>query len=148
MAQRPEPGILFFQTLSLTTGRVTALVTMSVGVGVASYCLFRLSQNDYFIGVTGTLLSMIFVVMGFIGPGTVQLYSDKLVVRRGVWKKPNEFILDDIKELHFDTNKKGKTFSVRTKTSEDVFQFNQHPLVVTEFGKQLEVLKVRVSGKR
>ena len=148
MAKRPEPGFLFFQTLSLTTARITALATLGVGLGVAAYCLYRLSQNEYFIGITGTLLAMIFVVIGFIGPGTVQLYSDKLVVRRGVWKTPNEFLLDDIKELHFDTNKKGKTFAVRTKTTEEIFQFNQHPLVVTEFGKQLEVLKVRVSGKR
>lgn len=141
-------GQLYFQTLSLTTARIVALVTLAVGIAAASYCIYKLLQHDYFIGITGTLLAMIFVVIGFIGPGTVQLYSNKLIIRRGVWKSPVEFGLKEIKELRFDTNKKGGIIIVRTSEKEETFQFNQHGLVVAEFGKQLEALKVRVSGKR
>lgn len=143
-----QADTLRFQTLSITTARIVALCTLAVGLGVASYCLYKLSQGNYFIGVTGTLLAMIFVVIGFIGPATVQLHSDQLIIRSGVWKTPVVFPLSDIKELHFDTNKKGRVFVIRTKTEEQTMQFNQHALVVAEFANQLEKLKVRVSGKR
>ena len=98
--------------------------------------------------ILGSLFSMIFIVTGFIGPGSVQFFTDKLAVRKSAWRKPMEFLLDDIKEIHFDTDKRGKFFSVRTKDATEIIRFGQHERVISVFAKQLEKMKVRVSGKR
>lgn len=148
MSLQTNKSALYFQTMSLTTARIVALLTLAGGISGAVFCLYKLSHGEYFIGITGTLLSLLFVGIGFRGPATVQLYADVLVIRRGVWTTPIEFLLKEIKELRFETNKKGGVFVVRTASAEETFQFNQHGLVVVEFAKQLEALKVRVSGKR
>ncbi len=94
------------------------------------------------------MFSMIFVVIGFLGPSSVQLFSDKLVVRRGSWKAPFEFRIKEIKEINFTTDKRGRVFTVRTVDKTEVFRFAQHTKIVKEFADHLEALKVRVSGKR
>ena len=137
-----------FYTLKLNTARLVAVLTILAGVAGALYCAYKLSNGNYVIGISGTLLCFLPIAMGMIGPPVVELFQDRLEIRRGCWKKPTIYALDIIRELHFTSDKKGQIYIIKTREKEETFRFNQHPLVKKEFARCLEACKVRVSGKR
>lgn len=138
----------FFYTLKLNTARLVAVLTILAGVAGVAYCAYKLSQGNYVIGISGTLLSLLPIAMGIIGPPVIELFQDRLEIRRGCWRTATVYVLKDIKELHFTSDKKGQIYIIKTREKEETFRFNQHPLVKKEFVRCLEACKVRVSGKR
>lgn len=135
-----------FYTLKLTTARIVAVLTILAGAGGIVYCVYKLMQGNYVIGISGTLLSLLPIAMGMIGPPVIELFHDKLEIRRGCWKAPATFSVKEIRELRFSSDKKGKTMIVKTKEKEETFRFNQHPLIKQELVKQLKFLRVNVTG--
>lgn len=138
-------GPLFY-TLKLNTARLVAVLTILAGIGGIAYCTYKLSQGNYVIGISGTLLSLLPVAMGMIGPPVIELFQDRFEIRRGCWRAPSSFAVKEIRELRFSSDKKGKTMIVKTKDKEETFRFNQHPLVKQELVKQLKYLRVNVAG--
>jgi hypothetical protein len=137
-----------FYTLKLSTARLVAILTIAAGVGGGIYCAYKLSQGNYVIGISGTLLCLLPIAMGMIGPPVIELFNDRLEIRRGCWRTPSSFLNKEIRELHFSSDKKGQIFILKTADKEETFRFNQHPLVKKEFARCLELCKIRVSGKR
>lgn len=137
-----------FYTLKLKTARLVAVLTILAGIGGVAYCAYKLSHGNYIIGISGTLLSLLPIAMGTIGPPVVELFQERLEIRRGCWKAATVYALKDIKELQFTSDKKGQIYIIKTREKEETFRFNQHPLVKKEFARCLEACKVRVSGKR
>jgi len=137
-----------FYTLKLRTARLVAVATILAGVAGALYCAYKLTQGNYVIGISGTLLCFLPIAMGMIGPPVIELFQDRLEIRRGCWKAATVYVLKEIKELHFTSDKKGQIYIIKSREKEETFRFNQHPLVKKEFARCLEACKVRVSGKR
>jgi hypothetical protein len=137
-----------FYTMKLSTARLVAVVTILAGAGGIVYCVYKLTQGNYVIGISGTLLSLLPIAMGLIGPPVIELFQDRLEIRRGCWRAAIVYGLKEIRELHFTSDKKGQIYIIKTQEKEETFRFNQHPLVKKEFTRCLEKCRVRVSGKR
>ena len=140
--------VVRFQTFSPALAKVIAVITLLLGLGGMIFALSFISAERYMGGIMGAMFALIWVALGGRGPSSVVLYEDRLMIRRGAWKSPENYLLTDIKELHFDSNKKGKYFEIRTADRKEMYPFNQPATIIRLFSEALEKLRVRVSGKR